>query len=150
MGHGIGAISNGLGLIPNPAASVVGTTGNFMSDNILNQGKNLGKSSLTAGGDTLKTMGGLGKGLPYVGLSVVGAGMKAFPEREKYMGMASSAFNSMGQVDKASSFETPILVNIFSASKIVFSSSLGSEGSTGADALSELSAEDPEVDCISE
>lgn len=99
MGHGIGAISNGLGLIPNPAASVVGTTGNFMSDNILNQGKNLGKSSLTAGGDTLKTMGGLGKGLPYVGLSVVGAGMKAFPEREKYMGMASSAFNSMGQVN---------------------------------------------------
>ena len=36
MGHGIGAISNGIGLIPNPAASVVGTTGSFMSDNILN------------------------------------------------------------------------------------------------------------------
>jgi hypothetical protein len=99
MGHGIGAISNGIGLIPNPAASVVGTTGSFMSDNILNQGEKLGNSTLTAGGDTLKTIGGLGKGLPYAGLSVVGSGMKAFAEREKYKGMASSALNTMGQVN---------------------------------------------------
>lgn len=103
MGHGIGAISNGLGLIPNPAASVVGTTGSFLSDNILNRGENLGNSALTAGGDTLKNISGLGEGLlsnkTSTGLSVVGSGMKAYANRDKYTGMASSALAAMGNVN---------------------------------------------------